>query len=127
MQIFFAFVIPVSGNKISVSRIDTLADISFRILLPLPATSRSRQGKCKGNVHPTTSHKVPQGEKMYSSTLSLTSVQDVVGRPLHAPAALPRERTCVHCTGGWVGPMSGLDRCGKSRRHRDSIPGPSSP
>ena len=38
----------------------------------------------------------------------------------HAPAAsYPRERPCTHCTGGWVGPRSGLDRCGKSR----SLPG----
>ena len=39
----------------------------------------------------------------------------------------PRERPGTHCTGGWVGPRAGLDRCGKSRPHRDSIPGPSSP
>jgi hypothetical protein len=26
-----------------------------------------------------------------------------------------------------VGPRAGLDRCGKSRSHRDSIPGSSSP
>ena len=26
-----------------------------------------------------------------------------------------------------MGPRAGLDMCGKSRRHRDSIPGPSSP
>ena len=46
---------------------------------------------------------------------------------LHAPAALyPRKRSGTHCTGGWVGPRAGLDRCGKSRLHRDSIPGPSS-
>ena len=47
---------------------------------------------------------------------------------LHAPAALyPRERPGTHCTGGWVGPRAGLHRCGKSRPHRDSIPGPSRP
>jgi len=46
----------------------------------------------------------------------------------HAPAALyPRERAGTHCTGGWAGPTAGLDRCGKSHPHRDSIPGPSSP
>ena len=46
----------------------------------------------------------------------------------HAPAALyPRERPGTHCTGGWVGPRAGLDKGGKSRPHRDSIPGPSSP
>jgi hypothetical protein len=28
----------------------------------------------------------------------------------HAPAALyPRERPGTHCTGGWVGPRTGLD------------------
>ena len=41
----------------------------------------------------------------------------------HAPAALyPRERPGTHCTGCWVGPKAGLDRCGKYRPHRDSIP-----
>ena len=33
----------------------------------------------------------------------------------------------THCTGGWVGPRAGLYMCRKSRPHRDSIPGPSSP
>jgi hypothetical protein len=34
----------------------------------------------------------------------------------HASAAFyPRERPGTHCTGGWVGPKAGLDRCGKSR------------
>ena len=39
----------------------------------------------------------------------------------------PRERPCTHRIGGWVGPRVGLDGCGKSRPHRDSIPGPSIP
>jgi hypothetical protein len=43
-------------------------------------------------------------------------------RPLY-----PRERPCTHCTEGWVGPRASLDVCEKSRPHRDSIPGPSSP
>jgi hypothetical protein len=42
------------------------------------------------------------------------------------PLFTPQERRSTHCTGGWVGPRAGLDRCGKSRRHWDSIPGPSS-
>ena len=41
--------------------------------------------------------------------------------------SLPRRRPGTHCTGGWVGPRVGLDRCGKSRPHRDSIPGSSTP
>jgi len=34
----------------------------------------------------------------------------------------PRGRPGAHCTGGWVDPRDGLDGCGKSRPHRDSIP-----
>ena len=46
----------------------------------------------------------------------------------HAPAALPpRKRPSTLCIGRWVGRRAGLDRCGKSRPHWDSIPGPSSP
>jgi hypothetical protein len=45
-----------------------------------------------------------------------------VGGQLHAPAALPPgKRTGTHFIGGWVGPRAGLDGCGKSRPHRDSI------
>jgi hypothetical protein len=34
----------------------------------------------------------------------------------HAPAALPLQGTPgTHCIGGWVGPTTGLDGCGKSR------------
>jgi hypothetical protein len=39
----------------------------------------------------------------------------------------PQERPSTHCIGGWVGPKAGLDGCGKSCPHWDSIPGPSSP
>ena len=45
----------------------------------------------------------------------------------HAPAALPQERPGTHCIGSWVCPRAGLDGCGKSRPHRDLIPGPTSP
>jgi hypothetical protein len=38
-----------------------------------------------------------------------------------------RKRPGTHCIGGWVGPRAGLDRCGKSRPHRGTIPGQSSP
>ena len=41
----------------------------------------------------------------------------------HAPAALyPQERPSTHFTLGWLGPRAGLDRCGKSLPHLDSIP-----
>ena len=43
-------------------------------------------------------------------------------RPLY-PRKGPRNRYI----GGWVDPRAGLDGCGNSRPHLDSIPGPSSP
>jgi len=39
----------------------------------------------------------------------------------------PRQRPGPHCIGSWVGPRVCLDRCEKSRLHRDSICGPSKP
>jgi len=36
-----------------------------------------------------------------------------------------RERTGTHSIGGWLGPRVGLDGCGKSCPHRNSISGPS--
>ena len=71
----------------------------------------------------------PWGEQRYSSLYSFltTAVKGVRGQP-HALAALYlRERPSTHCTGWWVSPKAGLDRCGKSGLHRDSITGPSSP
>jgi hypothetical protein len=53
-----------------------------------------------------------------------------VSGQLHAPAALPPgKRTGTHYTvqEAWWNPRAGLDGRGKSRRDRDSIPGPSSP
>ena len=85
------------------------------------------RGKGKGKILPKTDHEGPEGEQMYSSTLPSTSELDrgwvvsTTPRPLY-----PWERPGTHCTGGWVGPRAGLDGCGKSRLHRNSIPRPSS-
>ena len=49
--------------------------------------------KGKGKVHPRTGQEDPDGEQMYSATLSLTSVLDGVGGQRHAPAALTPEKT----------------------------------
>jgi len=38
-----------------------------------------------------------------------------------------KTRYPLYCTGRWMSPRTGLDRCRKSRVRRDSIPGPSSP
>jgi hypothetical protein len=45
--------------------------------------------RSKGKVHPRTGHEGPEGEKRYSSTLSLTSALDGVGVQRHDPADLP--------------------------------------
>ena len=39
------------------------------------------------------------------------------------PYFTPRERPDTHCTGGWVGPRAGLDRCGKSHPTGTRSPG----
>lgn len=45
-----------------------------------------------------------------------------------APTALlPGKGSNTHCTIDWKDPMAGLEVYGKSRPHRDSKPGPSSP
>jgi hypothetical protein len=46
-------------------------------------------------------------------------VVNFTSRPLY-----PRERPGTRCIGGWVCPRAGLNGCGKSHPHRDSIPGP---
>ena len=50
-----------------------------------------------------------------------------VGDQCLASALYPREIHGTRCTGGCVGLRGGLDECGKSRPHLESIPEPSSP
>jgi hypothetical protein len=51
-----------------------------------------------------------------------------VGVQRHAPAALPPgKRPDIQCRRGWVDPRAGLGGCGKSRSHRDLMPGPDRP
>jgi hypothetical protein len=66
-------------------------------------------------VRPRIGHEGLEGEKRYSSTLSLTSALDGVGGQRHALATYSRERPRTHCTGGLVGPRAGLEGLGKSR------------
>ena len=66
--------------------------------------------KCKGKVRPRTGQEGPEGERRYSSTLSLTSALDGVGGQRHALAALlprmPRYPSCRR-----LGDLQG--RCGR--------------
>jgi hypothetical protein len=80
--------------------------------------------KVKGTLHRPFR---PKGEYNCSSTLSLASVLEGDGVASSMPRPLyPGERPSTYCTWGWVGHRVGLDGCGKSRRHRDSITRPSS-
>ena len=46
--------------------------------------------------------------------LKQASAVDVMGGQRQAPAALPSERPCAHCIGGWADRRTGLDGCGMS-------------
>ena len=90
--------------------------------------------KGKGKGHPCRGTEAlyrpygPQGSRGIVLLFHDQRHQNWVRGQRHPPAAIyPRERPGTHCTGGWVGPRAGLDRCEKSRIHRDSISGPSSP
>ena len=72
----------------------------------------------KGKVHPRTGNEGPEGEYMYSYTLSLTSVLEGGGGGWSTPSAgpfTPGKRDGTHHIGSWMGPRAGLDWCGKSR------------
>jgi hypothetical protein len=81
----------------------------------------------QGNVHPITGNESLDREKMCRSRRSLAPnrrwwVVSVTLRQVYL-----RTRLGTHCIGGWIGSSAGLNGCGKSRTHWDSIPGPSSP
>ena len=102
----------------------------LKILLSLWLQTQNLLLHCKGKgkVHLRTGHKGPEVEQMCSSTLSLASTLDGDECSVPCPSHLtPQGRPSTHCIGGWVGSRDRLDGRGKSRPHRDSIPGPSSP
>jgi hypothetical protein len=70
-----------------------------------------------------------QGVVEYSSTLPLTLalVKGWVVNATPRPLCSRGKRPDIRRIGGWMGFRAGLDGCGKSRPHQDSIPGPSSP
>ena len=51
----------------------------------------------------------------------------MVGGQHHVQAAILQDKHGIHYIGAWLYPRANLDRCGKSRSHRDSIREPSSP
>jgi hypothetical protein len=79
--------------------------------------------KIKG-IHSRTHHEGQEREWKYIALLCLSPRRSMrAGGQHHAPAALtPGKILGTKCTRGWVGPRVGLDKCGKSRPYRDSIP-----
>ena len=87
------------------------------------------QVKGKGTVHPCTGPGVLYigGVEVQLYPFMTTALEGSEWTSSYPGRYFSRERPGTHCTGGWVGPRDGLDRCGKSRPHRNSIPGPSNP
>jgi hypothetical protein len=119
-------------SRVQVSSLTEGFDISWphyrhdRILQGWPTRQVSADATLGGNFD--NSHvliKFSLEQATNSPTVSLTSALDggwvvnTTPRPIY-----PREWPG---RGGWVGPRAVLDGCWKSRPHRDSIPGPSSP
>jgi hypothetical protein len=77
--------------------------------------------QCKGN--PVTGPGGPIGWVEVSLNFFLTTALEGGVWSASRPGRLyHRERPGTHCTGGWVGPGAGLDRCGKSRPTRIRSP-----
>jgi hypothetical protein len=77
---------------------------------------KGTKGRGKGEVHPRTGHKGPEGEQMYSPTVPSTLVLDGGWVVNAIYATLPPGKTWYPtCIGGWVGPTASLDGCRKSR------------
>jgi hypothetical protein len=74
--------------------------------------------KGKGKGHPRTDHEGPEGEKRYSSTLSLTSALDGVGVQRHASVASTPGKTRYPLYTRLGGPQ------GRSGRVRKILPPP---
>jgi len=79
--------------------------------------------RSEDTVRPRADPVGPGGEK-YRFNLSLAATLgggwlfNATPPPLHCTPG----RTDRHCVGSWVCPRAGLDGCGKSRPHRNSIP-----
>jgi len=90
-------------------------------------TGTELDGDSKGEVHPRTDHEGQEGEYIYSSTLSLTSVLHGVRGQGHASTALPPGKTLYLLYRKLGGPQGRSGWVRKSRFHRDSNSGSSSP
>jgi len=81
----------------------------------------------KSKVHCVSLHKGSEGELYSFFDLGTTWGWMVNAMPQQFYPRGKNPSKLPHCTGGWVGLRTDLDKCGISRLHRGSIPGASSP
>jgi hypothetical protein len=104
----------------AVKKLHTWIEVGVRVS---DSTCYRVQVKGKGKGHSITGHQGPRGGILILNLGAMRGwVVSTTPWPLY-----PREGSGTHCTGGWVGPRSGLEVCEKSHPHQYSIPGPSSP
>ena len=114
----FSIILGLVANKTSMS----LLTFKNNLLQKEQCIKQLKQyeGKGKDKGHPTTGPQRPRlGVNIYSSTLSLISVLDGVGRSTpRAPSLYAQQRAGIHCTGRLVEPQ------GQSGRVRKILPRP---
>jgi len=77
-------------------------------------------GEGKGEIHPRTGNEGPDGEYTFFNLGARWG-----GWSTPRPGSFTPGRTRFPFIGGSVSPRAGMEGCGKTRAHRDSIPTPS--
>lgn len=78
----------------------------------------------RGKLYPIAGHDGPEETKSYSSTLYLTlAVEGGRWSKLCPDRYIPEKRPGIHSTLRWVGPIGGMNECGKPNPQRDWIRG----
>jgi hypothetical protein len=116
------------NTQLSIKQADctlmTASQVSFRLSnIRLQMNFLSDNVKDKGKVLPLQAKMASMVGRGIAVPFLDRGIRRGVSGQQHAPAALyPRERHGTNCTGGWVGPRAGVDRCGKYHPTRIRFP-----
>jgi len=88
--------------------------LDIRLRLSVVCGEREKESTC-----------MRQFVQLGASSVAKERQRALAAREWHRDNAAERFRETMDSS--WVGPSAGLDRCGKSRPHRDSIPRQSGP